>query len=466
VPKVREAPAPQIVINPPVTTNLPSADPPKAEDREDREPGWFISDMMKIPANEWEKIYHLELQRLEPKVPGVAGSKGYLWTFFAPITYADVKKRWGGGKFRMDLCKNGHYWKTHNFDIEGEPIYDRSRELPPANGNGNIASNADFQREFISVLREELQRSRESNQGQPTGADKLVEMFVKANDKAVEMVSKQAPAQRDPADQVDKLLSAAEKLANLRQPNAGAGQSLGDKLLDKLIDKLLNPRDPIEELTKLSGLFDVLEKIRGDSTGGAPKDWKAAAVQSLTNHLPEILDALKTPAVTAQARAQEAAARARAAETLRTVPVHQPQQPPQAPAPAAAAAPPAPSIRVDGGLTLEPRETAGTGAGVEVLPLEHQPAPVPTSQEQYDEGMKIQCVNMMRYGASGSAIATFLEDVKPELAKDLVTFPEQAVTDFFLKDPILKWMVQDERWREVLAEAREYLNEAEEISVH
>lgn len=442
-------------------------EPEKPQEREEKEPGWFISDLMKIPGNEWEKIYHLELQRLEPKVPGVAGSKGYLWTFFAPITYADVKKRWGGGKFRMDLCKNGHYFKTHNFDIEGDPIYDRSREIPPAatsNGNG-LGGNADFQKEFISVLREELQRSRESNQGQANGSEHVIDMLTKASERAMEIVTKQAPTPADPAAQVNQLLAAAEKLANLRTPsNGGALGSLGDTLISKLVEKLLNPPNPLEELTKLTALFDVVEKIRGAS-GGEPKDWRAAAVQAVTQHLPEILDTLKatSPANVAAARATEAQARARAAEALRVVPIDRAQPAPQ-PAPQPAAATAAETIRVDGGLNLEPRDGAASPVNVEVMPPV-KPAPIPASQEQYNEGMKVQVVNMMRYGASGSAIATFLEDVKPDLAKDLASFPEQTITQFFSQDPILKLMVDDPRWHEVLKDARDYLTMDEEVPV-
>jgi hypothetical protein len=463
VPKAKFQPQPQTVINL-APQNPETPEPEKPQEREEKEPGWFFGEMNRVPAGEWEKIYHLEIQRLEPKVPGVSGSKGYLWTFFAPVSLADIKSRWGGGKFRMDLCKNGHYFKTHNFDIEGDPIYDRSREIPPAassNGNG-LGGNADFQKEFISVLREELQRSRESNQGQSNGSEHVIEMLTKASDRAMEIVTKQAPTQTDPAAQVNALLAAAEKLANLRQPaGGGALGSLGDTLIAKLVEKLLNPPNPLEELTKLSGLFELVEKIRGNAGGGEPKDWKAAAVQTLTQHLPEILETFKatSPAITAQARAAEAQARARAAETLRVVPIDrsQPQTQPAA-QPPAAAAPPMQNIRVQGGLHLEPRDGAATA--VEGMPAA-QPAPAPITQEQYDEGMKVQVVNMMRYGASGSAIATFLEDVKPDLAKDMVNYPEQTITQFFSQDPILKLMVEDPRWHEVLADARAYLSEDE-----
>jgi hypothetical protein len=456
VPKAKFQPQPQTVINL-APQNPETPEPEKPQEREEKEPGWFFGEMNRVPAGEWEKIYHLEIQRLEPKVPGVSGSKGYLWTFFAPVSLADIKSRWGGGKFRMDLCKNGHYFKTHNFDIEGDPIYDRSREIPPAmasNGNG-LGGNADFQKEFISVLREELQRSRESNQGQLPGSDQIVEIMSKASDRAMEMLTKQAPAPTDPTAQLNGLLAAAEKIANLRAP-ANAGSSLTETItLLTNLGVISKPKTLAEQITDAKALQELF------GGGGEPKDWKAAAVQTLTQHLPEILETFKatSPAITAQARAAEAQARARAAETLRVVPIDrsQPQTQPAA-QPPAAAAPPMQNIRVQGGLHLEPRDGAATA--VEGMPAA-QPAPAPITQEQYDEGMKVQVVNMMRYGASGSAIATFLEDVKPDLAKDMVNYPEQTITQFFSQDPILKLLVEDTRWHEVLADARAYLSEDE-----
>jgi hypothetical protein len=447
VPK-RTQQQPQTVINLAPQQSTETLEPEKPQEREEKEPGWFFGEMNKIPTGEWEKIYHLELQRLEPKVPGVAGSKGYLWTFFGPVTLADVKKRWGGGKFRMDLCKNGHYFKTHNFDIEGDPIYDRSREIPPANGNGNgngLGGNADFQKEFISVLREELQRSRESNQG--TGSEHVIEMLTKASERAMEIVTKQAPAASDPTAQLGALLSMAEKLVNLRAPAAGGALGGFGEIITLLttLGVISKPKTLAEQIADAKALKELMGGGEGE-----PKDWKAAAVQAATQHLPEILDAFKAPANAAQARAVEANARLRTAETLRTVPINAPGQPAHPQAQPAAAAP---NIRVDGGLNLEPRDAAPQPAAAA------QPAPLPASQEQYDQGMKVQIVNMMRYGATGSAIAAFLEDVKPELAKDLAMYPDQTITAYFAADPILKFMVDDPRWAEVLADAREYLSE-------
>jgi hypothetical protein len=445
-----QQPAPNIVINnPPAQSATEILEPEKPQEREEKEPGWFFGEINKIPTNEWEKIFHLEIQRLEPKVPGVAGSKGYLWTFFAPITLADVKKRWGGGKFRLDLCKNGHYYRTHNFDIEGEPIYDRSREIPPANGNnGNgIGSNADFQKEFISVLREELQRSRESNNGQ-VGSEHVIEMLTKASERAMEIVTKQAPAPSDPTAQLNGLLAAAEKIANLRAP-ASNGTTLTEAItLLSSLGVLQKPKTLTEQIADAKALKDLLTGV----AEAEPGDWKSMLAKAAVEHAPEILDALKP-----QPRPGQPQQPARPGEPLRTTPINQPRQAQPA---AQHAAPAAPAVHVEGGLKLESRDVAPVAAAAEVMPPS-QPAPVPVSQEQYDEGMKVQVVNMFRYGASGSAIAAFLEDIKPELAEDIAKYPAQTITEFFGKDPILRLMIADPRWPEVLADAREYL--AEEV---
>jgi hypothetical protein len=182
------------------------------------------------------------------------------------------------------------------------------------------------------------------------------------------------------------------------------------------------------------------------------------ALKMLEPHLPEILDTLRTSSTNtiAAAQARAAAARVNAAAP----PANRGPLPPARPA---AAAPPAPvyteprsAIHVTGGLEVVPRDTAVSAAPA---PTQSEPAGVPSTQEEYDAAMKIQMVNMMRMGASGGAIASFLEDVKPEMAKDLTKYDSTTITNFFLQDAVLKLMVEDPRWNEVLTDAKEYLSE-------
>ena len=69
--------------------------------------------------------------------------------------------------------------------------------------------------------------------------------------------------------------------------------------------------------------------------------------------------------------------------------------------------------------------------------------------------------------SSGSSIASFLEDVKPDFADDLLKYTPEQITEFFRHDAILKLAVEDPRWMAVLTDAREYLEADEEpATVH
>jgi hypothetical protein len=99
----------------------------------------------------------MELYRLKPDVPGVPGTKGYLRLFSEPITLETLRTTVGGGRFRLNLCKNGRWHTSHEFEIEGQPIYDTSRERP--NTNGNTASGvASMDANLMKVLEQQNDR--------------------------------------------------------------------------------------------------------------------------------------------------------------------------------------------------------------------------------------------------------------------------------------------------------------------
>jgi hypothetical protein len=467
------APPSTIVIN--TQGAPPETDTKEPEPKPDRPPRWFFDEIHELPTTDWGRVWSMELHRMEPKIPGVPGSKGYLCMFLEPITLAAIQNRYGGGKFRLNLCKNGKWTKSHDFDIEGQPIYDMSRERPNGNGAGApAAGNADFQKEFISVLREELSRSREATQGQPTGTEQVVQMLTNASDKAMEIVTKQTPQATSGLTQVREMLGALKEMGVIGGAAAApASNPLMDKLLGAALEKLLAPVDPLAQLTQLGTLIELVEKIRGGGGAeGTPKDWKAMLVQ----HLPEVLntakEVLSTNTDAAKARAEEANARARAAESLRNV--QQPgrpgqQQPPVAANPRrdaeapGATAPPAPSIHVNGGLRTVPRGSSPLAEpAAEVAAPIHAVDPRSTTREQYDEAFKIQVVNLVRIGASAETIADFVRDVKPEVYEDLKKYTPEVITAFFAKDAILVLATQDPRWAEVIADACVYALEPEE----
>lgn len=472
------APAgPSVVINTQAAIADPPETKPEPEKQEERTPRWFFDEILSLPLQDWGRVWSMELHRQEPKIPGVPGAKGYLCMFSEPITLAAIQQRYGGGKFRLNLCKNGKWYKSHEFDIEGQPIYDMSRERPSSNSNGAGGSgNADFQKEFISVLREELQRSRESTQGQNGGSDKAVEMIVTASEKAMEIVKNQTPQVTSGVTQIREMISALREMGIIGGAAATAPKSLVEQVIELIthpmigpkVLELFTPKDPLAQLTQLAATKDALQKLFGGEGGDdTPKDWKAMATKVVGDHLPEIIDALKQNASNttdaARARAAEAEARARAAESLRTVQQQRPGQPqPPVPTPQtqAAPAPAPPSIHVDGGLRTVPRGSSAAPVN-EPAPAVAEAVETPASQAAYDEAVKVQIVNMLRIGASGETIADFLSEVKPDIYEDLKKYTAATITAFFAQDPILKLAVEDTRWNEVIADARAYALEPE-----
>lgn len=460
---------PKRVENLPPTINIntqPQApeqsSPKEPEEKKEKDPRWFFDEIHTFPLQDWGRVWSMELHRMEPKIPGVPGSKGYLTLFLEPITLAAIQARYGGGKFRLNLCKNGRWTRSHDFDIEGQPIYDSSRERPPA---AAAAANTDFQKEFIGVLREELQRSREGAQG-GAGTDEVVKMLTSASEKAMEIVTKQTPTASSGPAQMREMLTVMKEMGVLGGPSAGGGILEVVKVLKELGVIGGAPTNALDQLTQLGGLIDVVEKIRGGGGGDNPKDWKAMLVQ----HLPDVLATAKevlSQNADANARAIEAQAKVRTAEALRHAPRHEapaPAQTPNAPATSSGPAPAAPAVYVDGELRTVPRGSSADGAA-DMTPLEPADAPAaldtPANGPAYDQALKIQIVNMLRIGASAETIADFLEDVKPELRADLVKYSIEQITAFFRLDPILKMAVEDPRWDRVLNDARDYIRESE-----
>lgn len=456
---------------PTVTTTLqmPANGASKTETPITEEAPSFWEKMLSIPKSDWADNCTIWIYRLEPRTRMLPGERGYLDILTEPITPDYIKKRWGGGRFRIILNRSGKIFAKIEEDIEGEPIYDRREAVGgPSNGNngngvggsmdGNVLKVLEQQNERLYQVLTTLQGAKDENPAVSSAVDILTSAY-KTGLSAV--AGNPGGAAGDPLKQFEAVLTAAERIASIRGGSGGGALGSFSEVITLLtsLGVVSKPKSLAEQIADAKALQELV------GGGGEPKDWKAAAVQAVTSHLPEILDTFKTNATTtvaaAQARREEAQARARAAETLRTVPINSPVQPGQHPHAQPAA--PQPSIHVDGGLHLEPRDEAATPAVNVALPA--APAPAPVSQEQYDEGLKVQVVNMMRYGATGAAIAAFLEDVKPELAADLGKYPEQTITTFFSQDPILKFMVEDPRWNEVLADAREYLSE-EEIPVN
>lgn len=155
-----------VVVN--VATQNPAVSVPSAESKAELEPNWFFDRLANIPPEDWQKIYTLEIHRKEPNLPGVPGSKGFLEVYTEPVTKGQIKARFGGGKFSLVLLKNGKYVTSHTFDIEGDPIYLRGRELPPDGaGSGMESRLLNMLESNLKEMKEELRTRQANGQSDP-----------------------------------------------------------------------------------------------------------------------------------------------------------------------------------------------------------------------------------------------------------------------------------------------------------
>ncbi|MGH8864427.1 MAG: hypothetical protein ACREVZ_07250, partial [Burkholderiales bacterium] len=284
--------------------------------KEERPPRWFFDLIADIPKDDWGRIWHIEVHRLEPKVPGVPGSKGYLDLYLEPITMNAVQKRFGGGKFQLNLCKNGKWHNSHTFDVEGQPIYDLSRERP--NGQTGLLPSAGgeaFAKQVIDMLRDELTRSREAGQT-PSGAitDETIGLVTKAAENAMQMIRNQVPAATEPTALLSAMVTTLKNLGLIGQPPAVPGGGIVETIsVLKTLGLIGQPApDPMAQITMFLTIFEKLDALRGPAAGGAPRDWKATLAEKAIEHVPEILREVRA---TAEASREAAGQRLEAART-------------------------------------------------------------------------------------------------------------------------------------------------------
>lgn len=440
-------PAPQ-----PVTINVQPNIPPERNseaappEKEPLSPTWFWELIADIPKDEWGKIYDMLLFRIDPKVPMHPGYKGYLDTFAEPISPAWVKARYGGGRFRLVLQKNGRFKTSHEFEIEGQPIYDLTRERvngqnPAAAGTGGEA----FAKQVIDMLREELTRSRESGPASTAITDETIGLVTKAAEKAMDMIKNQVPAATDPSTQLSSMVSTLKNLGLVGQPSGGGIVETISVL--KTLGLIGQPApDPMAQINTFLTIFEKLDALRGERAAG-PRDWKATLAEKAIEHVPEILREVRATAEASRdaagQRLEAARANERIASAIRGMPA-----PPPVPSPAAVT-PPTPAASA---LKTVPAAEQENPAAETSGSLEQSPA--------FEAWIKQRMVAMIAAGEEPEAIVDFLDIAKPGFANDLVAYPPEQVTLFLSADPILKEAVAHPRWEKVLAAARAYILES------
>lgn len=444
---------------------------------------WFWNDIFSFPSDEWGKVWSMWIQRMgDSKVPMAAGEKGYLDMYMQPVSPEQIKKEHGGGKYRIILLKNNRYKTSHDFEIEGPPIYN-SRERP---SNGHAASNGDgntaLLQQFIGVLRDELARSRESNQGGTPGADRTIDMVSSAAEKAMEIVTRQVPPSVNPAAQLESLVNTAKGLGLFGGGGNGSGGIVDTIRVLKELGLIGQPAaNPMEQLTMFLTLFEKLDGLRGGrSSGGGKADvWQTVAEKAF-EHAPDIIREIRegreASVQTAKDRRAAMEAQRATAEALRSVPGATATSPTSVRVPVAQNAPQNAATATPAGETAAPAPTAsgplrtvrldaasnGNGHVPEInAPLQATDA---TQQLAFDENgdapvewTKRRLVKLLQLGQSGVSIVDWLDGTISGFSDQLVQYTPEQVTAFFKADPILAAAANHPRWEQVLAEARDYI---------
>ena len=445
-----------------VSVDMPQNAPDKLlEEKEERSPTWFWDMLQDIPKEKWGNTYDVMGFRIDPKPSIAPGGKGFLFQIFEPITPMWIKQNYGGGKFRCILEKNSRFLKSHEFDIEGTAIYDLSRErpnVPAANGNGNADIGA-FQKEFISVLREELARSREATQGTTQGTDKVVEMLTNASEKAMEIVTKQTPGATNSTEQLAQLVTIVK---GLMPPPATDGGLLGS-ILKPLLEKLVTPVDPMAQITMFLTIFEKIDAIRGGGES-KPKDWRAMLAEGVVQKGPEMLRELRETFTVnkdaAEAKRAAAEAQERTATAIRSIP-------PANPAPAAPGGTvPTTTVMPSGPLRTVPIDRANGAAPADVIPSNVAPVAAPgmspVESDAVANFMQHRIVEMIADDRDAEDVVDFIEEVDPSMNDLLVQFSPEMVTTFLSSRPIISEATQFPNWNAFLTAAQSYIKEIRE----
>jgi len=444
----------QINVNAPT----PAAVAETLEEKPPLEPNWFFDKLGAIPPSDWSNLYLLEIFRLEPKLPSVPGSKGFLDVFTEPVSKAQIKQRYGGGKFRLVLLKNNKYVTSHDFDIEGEPIYARGREVAPDNGSSALEGRLlDMLQTNLKEMKEELRR-REANGSPDPAFQKSIDMMSTTYQ---QLLSASAGKAENPTALLRELVSTAKDMGLF--PGNGAANSSNpflDKLLEAAIPLLIGALKP-KSLADQVAEYEAMDKIFG-GRGGA-RDWKGVLADKVGDALPDLLNTIGN---NARRRVPAAALRPNPQPTQTMRPSVQPNVTPMRPqaTPTPTAPPPAAGLRI---VSPESGETPNGGrenpppssANAPEVTTHVSPEILPTEEEIYFAGIKRRIVQCVQNGDEGALIVDFLEVAWPQMVNYLEALDAEKLTGFLAQDPILAEAVNHRNWRSVLGQAQTYLHE-------
>lgn len=467
MPKITKNPPAQVINITPAQQEQPA--PANEEKRRDElSPSWFWDLINGISKDDWGSKYDLLLlRRGESKVPMATGEKGFLDQFIQPVSLPIIKQKYGGGLFRIILNHNGHFKTSHDFEIEGQPLYDSRRERPvnaPAAAGGSDSALA---QQIVTMLREEMSRNREA-QGNNPASEAAIGLVTNGAAKVIDMIKENSTGKSGGILETITVLKELGLIGQQQQP-AGGGVVETIKVLKELgligTAPAAAAGNLTDQLTQLLTVYEKLDAVRG-SGGGGKADWKETLASKAMEHLPEVVSVFRetrdSNVERAKAERERAVAQRQTAEVLRTI----------SPAASSAATSPhaapqgvelthsAPvsamrTVRLDGAASEQ-----DLAAAAEVI------AAAPAAFTEADPGfvawLKHRLVALVCMGQSGESIVDFLDGAAPGYSDQLNSAPAAMVTAFMRNDPILRAATEHPRWETTLAEARDYLKDGAE----
>lgn len=441
-----------------VSVDMPQNPPTEPPEKEEKSPMWFWEMLQSLPRDQWGNVYSVMAWREEPKVPGVPGAKGFLFEAFEPVTLSYFKEKYGGGKFKAVLQKNSRFQTTHIFDIEGAPKYDLSREAPHAHPAGTPNGDNALLKDFVGVLREELQRSREANSAPNPATDEAIGLLSRASEKAMDIVAGRANGGANSTAQLADLVNIVKGIMP-----AQSGGGIEATLLKALVDKLLTPVDPLAQITTFLSIFEKMDALRGGGDGGGrAKDWRAMLAEGAVQKAPEILKEVRE---IVQENRHTAVERRQAAEAIREVEQIRrgaPVTPASVPAPQ-----PAPAAVPSGPLRTVPLERGDGNNGSHAAPAVVTPVDTPPAAEGMSHAesdavanfMERRIVEMVEDERDAEDVVDFIEEIDPTMNNMLAQFSADMVTTFLAGRPIIGKATKHPRWPEFLDAAQKYIRE-------
>lgn len=208
----------------------------------------------------------------------------------------------------------------------------------------------------------------------------------------------------------------------------------------------------IKEILEIAGMMNG-GGGGGEGGGGRRQDWPTTLVQNLPSILEKVTPIADKFADAAKANARTAEIRANVTAGRPALPA--PSRPTTQPAtqtPASPAAASVPAAESPGSRTVAAPETE---------PATEQPSSINVAPPTLD-WVKAKAVQMYQRGATGDAIAEFLDTLDDQLGGFLSTMNEEAFAKFVEGDPILRQIVGTRGYKHFLADFVGYFAEEEE----